>query len=201
MSRLEELIAQHCPEGVEYKTLGEIAVYATDRIDADNITAENYVGVDNLLPSKHGKTVSSYVPETGRLIHFAVDDILIGNIRPYLQKIWLATHEGGTNGDVLTIRIIDATKIVPKFLYYILSSDRFFLYDMQNAKGAKMPRGSKPAVMQYRVPLPPLPVQREIVRILDHFSELTAELAAELAARKKQYEYYRDRLLSFPEKE
>ena len=58
-----------------------------------------------------------------------------------------------------------------------------------------MPRGNKDAVMKYRVPVPPLPVQREIVRKLDNFAELTAELLA----RKKQYEYYRDMLLTFTE--
>ena len=78
---------------------------------------------------------------------------------------------------------------MPEFLYYVLSSDQFFLYDMQNAKGAKMPRGSKDAVMKYTIPVPPLPVQSEIVRILDNFTELTA--------RKKQYEFYRDKLLTF----
>ena len=71
---------------------------------------------------------------------------------------------------------------------------------MQNAKGAKMPRGDKSAVLRYPIPLPPLPVQQEIVRILDSFTELTAELneklTAELTARKKQYEYYRDELLA-----
>ena len=117
-----------------------------------------------------------------------------------MKKIWLADCSGGTNGDVLTVQINDISKLLPKFLYYVLSSDQFFMYDMQNSKGAKMPRGSKEAVMKYCVPIPPLEIQREIVRILDNFTELTAELTekliAELAARKKQYEYYRDALFS-----
>jgi len=64
-----------------------------------------------------------------------------------------------------------------------------------------MPRGSKSANMRYPIQLPPLPIQNEIVRILDKFTELTveltAELMAELTARQKQYEYYRDSLLTF----
>ena len=198
MSRLEELIQQLCPDGVEYKYLGDVCSYATERIDAAEVNADNYVGVENLLPDKQGKTVASYVPSDGRWIHFRKDDILIGNIRPYLKKIWLATHDGGTNGDVLVIQIKNKNILRPQFLYYILSSDSFFNYDMQNAKGAKMPRGDKSAVLRYPIPLPPLPVQQEIVRILDSFTELTAELneklTAELTARKKQYEYYRDEL-------
>lgn len=192
MSRLEELIQQLCPDGVEYKYLGDVCSYATERIDAAEVNADNYVGVENLLPDKQGKTVASYVPSDGRWIHFRKDDILIGNIRPYLKKIWLATHDGGTNGDVLVIQIKNKNILRPQFLYYILSSDSFFNYDMQNAKGAKMPRGDKSAVLRYSIPLPPLPVQQEIVRILDSFTELTAELTA----RKKQYEYYRDELLT-----
>jgi type I restriction enzyme S subunit len=118
---------------------------------------------------------------------------LIGNIRPYLRKIWLADCDGGTNGDVLAVQLNNKIEYEPQFLYYVLSSEQFFLYDIQNSQGAKMPRGNKDAVMKYMLPVPPLEVQREIVRILDSFTLLTAELTA----RKKQYEYYRDKLLSF----
>lgn len=199
MNKIEKLINQYCPKGVKYKSLGMISSYAVSRIDAKELNALNYVGVDNLLPNKLGKEDSNYVPSEGRFIKFCKGDILIGNIRPYLKKIWLATHDGGTNGDVLTIQIDNQDILQPQFLYYILSSDSFFQYDMQNAKGAKMPRGNKEAVMKYQVPIPPVEVQHEIVRILDNFtkftSELIAELTAELTARKKQYEYYRNTLL------
>lgn len=201
MTRLKKLIEQICPDGVEYKQLGEVAKYATERVDAQTVNADTYVGVDNLLPDKRGKTTSNYVPVNGKLIQFIEGDILIGNIRPYLKKIWRATYSGGTNGDVLTIRPNNQSEICSEFLYYILSSDTFFLYDMQNAKGAKMPRGDKASVLEYRLPVPPLEVQQEIVRILDQFTELTAELAteltAELTARKKQYEYYQQRIFAF----
>lgn len=200
MTKLEQLIKELCPNGVEYKKLSDIAIYSKDRIDASEVDNTSYIGVDNLLPEKQGRTISVYVPKEGRLTQFQQDDILIGNIRPYLKKIWLSNCIGGTNGDVLVIHIIN-TNISPKYLYYILSSDNFFLYDIQNAKGAKMPRGSKEAIMCYPIPLPPLEIQEEIVRILDNFTELTAELTteltAELTSRKKQYEYYRDMLLDF----
>ena len=65
-----------------------------------------------------------------------------------------------------------------------------------------MPRGDKGAVMKYRIPIPPLEVQQKIVSILDRFdalcNDLTNGLPAEIAARKKQYEHYRDKLLTFP---
>lgn len=200
MTKLDELIQEYCPDGVEFRKLGEISQYCKERIDASTVDKTCYVGVENLLQNKQGKTLSSAVPTTGQVIAFSFGDILIGNIRPYLKKIWLADCNGGTNGDVLAIHITDSG-MLPEFLYYVLSSDFFFHYDMQYAKGSKMPRGSKEAVLQYITPVPPLPVQREIVRILDNFTELTEglnrELAAELTARKKQYAYYRDKLLTF----
>ena len=199
MSRLDELIQELCPDGVEYRPLHAFSQYSTERIDANRVDAENYVGVDNLLPNKQGKTISEYVPEEGKIIAFREGDILIGNIRPYLKKIWRATNTGGTNGDVLVVRSDDT--VDSEYLYYCLSSDRFFYFDMNHAKGAKMPRGDKGAIMQFEVPVPPLEVQREIVRVLDNFTllrqELSEKLSAELAARRKQYEYYRDELLTF----
>ena len=197
MSRLDELIEELCPDGVEYKELNEIAHYAKKRIDVTEVDENTYVGVENLLQNKGGKTIATNVPANGKVIRFEKGDILIGNIRPYLKKIWLADCIGGTNGDVLTVQIDNQAEMTSEFLYYILSSEKFFAYDTQNSKGAKMPRGSKVAVMKYRVPVPPLEVQREIVHILDSFTLLTAELTAELTARKKQYDFYRDKLLTF----
>ena len=201
MSRLEELIAELCPDGVTFYPLSQVAHYAKKRIDVSQVDETTYVGVENLLQNKRGKTEAASVPRSGAVIAFEEGDILIGNIRPYLRKIWLADCDGGTNGDVLTVQIEDKNLLSPKFLYYVLSSEDFFLYDIQNSKGAKMPRGSKEAVMNYRVPVPPLQVQSEIVKILDNFTELTAQLqeqlTLELSARKQQYEYYRDKLLTF----
>ena len=162
MSKLDELMQELCPNGVEYFPLGEIAQYAKIRIDAADVDETSYVGVENLLQNKQGKTNATYVPKDGAVIAFKSGDILIGNIRPYLRKIWLANCDGGTNGDVLAIQIKNRNQIIPDFLYYVLSSEQFFLYDTQNAKGAKMPRGNKEAVLKYPVPVPPLEIQQEI---------------------------------------
>mgnify|MGYP000875440055 CR=1 FL=1 len=197
MSRLSEMIKELCPDGVEYKKLGEIAHYAKDRIKISDIDARNYVGVEHLRQNTEGREMSVTLPEVDFVISFYPEDILIGNIRPYLKKAWLADCNGGTNGDVLTIRIVDKMYVSPQYLFYILSSEQFFMYDMKYAKGAKMPRGDKKAVMNYAIPVPPLAIQNEIVKLLDNFTELTAELTAELQLRKKQYSFYRDSLLNF----
>nr|EKJ2752107.1 restriction endonuclease subunit S [Escherichia coli] len=195
---------------VEWKAVGDIAGYSTTKVDADKLDATSFVGVDNLLADKGGRIDATYQPNTARLTAYEPGDILLGNIRPYLKKVWMAENNGGCSGDVLAIRILaDCKKIIsPEYLYYALSSDSFFSYSMQHAKGAKMPRGSKDAILNYQIPIPcpsapekSLAIQSEIVRILDTFSALTAELTAELNMRKKQYNYYRDQLLSFKEGE
>ena len=184
---------------VEWKKLGNVAFYVKNRVDSSSITISNYVSVENLLQNRQGKTIASNVPD-GSLIHYEPGDILIGNIRPYLKKIWLADGSGGTNGDVLTIRA-DRKFLTPEFLYQCLASDDFFQYDMNHAKGAKMPRGSKDDVLNYKIPIPPLEEQNRIVAILDRFdtltNDLTSGLPAEMEKRRLQYEYYRDRLLTF----
>ena len=125
---------------VEGRTLSEIAEYSKTRISFDQLDERNYVGVDNLLQNRAGKVESNYVPISGNLTEYREDDILLGNIRPYLKKIWHADCYGGTNGDVLVIHITDK-KVMSRYLYQVLANDRFFEYNMQHAKGAKMPRG------------------------------------------------------------
>ena len=187
-------------EKVEWKTLGEVAEYARQRVAVDQLCAQTYVGVDNLLPNRAGKQDSNYIPAEGNAIAYQPNDILIGNIRPYLKKIWKADNEGGASADVLVVRITNSL-LTPGYLYHLLADDRFFSYDMQHAKGAKMPRGNKEKILDYVLPIPPLRVQARIVEILDKFTQLEAqleaELQAELEARRKQYAYYRDQLLNF----
>ena len=187
---------------VEWKTLGEVAEYVRERIAVDQLCAQTYVGVDNLLPNRAGKKDSNYLPTEGNAIAYQPNDILIGNIRPYLKKIWKADNEGGASADVLVIRSTTQL-LVPGYLYHLLADNRFFSYDMQHAKGAKMPRGNKEKILDYVIPLPPLSEQRRIVEILDRFDTLTNSISEglprEIALRRKQYEYYRDALLRFPQ--
>lgn len=189
---------------VAWKTLGEIAAYSKSRISFDKLDENNYVGVDNLLQNRAGKMQSNYVPTSGNLTEFREGDILIGNIRPYLKKIWQADSTGGTNGDVLVIRSCHES-ILPRYLYQILADENFFEYNMQHAKGAKMPRGNKDAIMKYRLPIPSLNEQTRIVSVLDKFDTLTNSISEglprEIELRQKQYEYYRDLLFSFPKPE
>lgn len=199
MSQIDKLIADLCPDGVSHYQLGEIAGYSDTRAQASHLDKTTFVGVDNLLPNKGGRVDASHAPNTSSLTAYEAGDLLLGNIRPYLKKIWLSDRTGGCSGDVLAIRLSKAFHplVDARFLYYTLSSDRFFSYATQHSKGAKMPRGDKAAILNFRIPVPPLEVQREIVRVLDKFTQLEAELEAELEARHRQYEHYRNHLLTF----
>lgn len=199
MSRIEEMLRELCPEGVEYWSLGEVVDYSKSKVSASNLDESSFVGVDNLKANCGGRVDAQHGPNTEALTEFQPNDVLLGNIRPYLKKAWLSDRMGGASGDVLVLRIRGEFEdaIIPDFLYYIISSDSFFRYDQQHARGGKMPRGDKMKILEYRIPVPPLGIQREIVDILDSFTRLKAELEAELEARKAQYAFYRDHLLNF----
>ena len=139
--------------------LYDICDYVTSR--TTNI--ENYISTENMLPNKGGVCAPSNVP-SGTAIEYKVGDILISNIRPYFQKIWQANCNGACSADVLCIRANDKTD--SKYLYYLLSQQRFFDYVMAGAKGCKMPRGDKKQILQWQISLPPLEEQRRIAGIL-----------------------------------
>ena len=207
MSRLRELIAELCPDGVEYVTLDESCFYPRERMSSDGLDEGTYVSVENLAQDFGGLTGEIATTKPGTpVISFHEGDVLVGNIRPYLKKVWLADFDGGTNGDVLVFRIKDSygERLLPEFVYVQLASESFIDFDMRYAKGAKMPRGDKKAVLRYRIPVPPLEVQREIVRVLDEYTaahdELVRKLEEEMALREQQLSLVRNQLLTFTEK-
>lgn len=158
-------------KGWEYKKLGEVSVYPNKRIQISELNPQDYVGVENLQKNKAGIVFSDKLPNTDSAIVFSPNDILIGNIRPYLKKIWLADKSGGASGDVIIIRIC-TNDLMPMYLYRVLASDKFFEYANTFTKGAKMPRGDRNAIAKFIVPLPPKSTQLAIVSELDKINEL-----------------------------
>lgn len=195
---LSSYIEKRCPEGANLRRLGEVAPFVRERANTGDAQFDAYVGVDSLLQNKQGRDMAKTDIPEGRHLYFQPGDTLLGNIRPYLKKVWFADCFGGTNGDVLVFR--PCNDINPKYLYYAVSSNEFFAYDNGKAKGSKMPRGDKDAIQEYDVPVPSIEIQREIADILDSMQELSQSIINEKELRRKQYEYYRDRLLDFPEK-
>ncbi len=155
-----------------YEKLGAVSQYATDRINVKKINLDNYISTENMLPEKAGITVSSGLPNIDSIVPaYKCGDVLISNIRPYFKKIWFSDKDGGCSNDVLVFRAKQDV-YEKKFLYYVLSSDNFFDYSMSTSKGTKMPRGDKSALMNYSVPLCPLPEQRAIADTLSCLDDM-----------------------------
>ena len=156
--------------------LSDICRFVTSR----TCNIENYISTENMLPNKGGITSPSNIPN-GSAIAYQLGDVLISNIRPYFQKIWLANCNGACSADVLCIRANE--KANSKYLYYLLSQQKFFDYVMSGAKGCKMPRGDKSQIMQWQISLPPLAEQKRIADILsaiDDKIELNRRINANL---------------------
>ena len=152
--------------------LKDIAIYAKDRVEIKDLSARNYISTENMLPEKGGIQIASSLPSISSTSGFMEDDILVSNIRPYFKKIWFANKLGGCSNDVLVIRAKETC--YPKFLYYILSENHFFDYSTASAKGTKMPRGDKSAIMEYEVPDLDITEQITIANILSSLDDKIA---------------------------
>ncbi|MDE5765161.1 MAG: restriction endonuclease subunit S [Ruminococcus sp.] len=145
-------------------TLQDVCVYVKGKTSVKNLTNENYISTENMLPNKAGITSATTLPTISKTQIYQKNDVLISNIRPYFKKIWYANKDGGCSNDVLVLRAKDG--INSKFLYYILSTEDFFEYAMATSKGTKMPRGDKTAIMSYIVPNYDIATQQRIASIL-----------------------------------
>lgn len=131
--------------------LSEIAIYVEDKISSNDISLNEYVTTDSLLPNKEGRTTATNLPPiVCSLTHYKEGDVLVANIRPYLKKVWLADTEGGCSSDVLVFRAKKGYN--DSFLFALLLKDTFFNYVMKGTKGSKMPRGDKNQIMRYELP-------------------------------------------------
>lgn len=152
-----------------YHLLSDVSSYNTERFNPICREEYNYISTENMLENKNGVAFNLYYPVLGSVRSFIKNDILISNIRPYFKKIWFADRVGGCSDDILVIR---AKNIYPKFLYYVLCDNNFFNYSTVTAKGTKMPRGSKDAIMKYLVPNVPIHIQEKIADILSTYDDL-----------------------------
>lgn len=146
--------------------LSDIATYISEKINTKNIDLEEYISTENMLPDKGGIVLASSLPSTPKTNSFNIGDVLFSNIRTYFRKVWFATFSGGVSADVLVFRSKNSEDLYEKYLYYILSDEAFIQYTVTSAKGTKMPRGDKSAIMNYEVKLPSLPTQKRIAYIL-----------------------------------
>lgn len=146
----------------EKEKLGKVAPFVKDKISVSAIDTITYVSTENMLQNRCGVAPYEGTPNIDKVTAYKQGDILISNIRPYLEKVWMATHDGGCSNDVLVFRNQTPSTILNEYLYCLLSSDLFFDYMMVGKTGVKMPRGDKKMIPNFEIPIPPKSVQLKI---------------------------------------
>ena len=173
--------------------LSKAAKYSKHKIDASLVSLENFVTTDNILQNKFGVTTATSLPLGCKSMpSYQSGNILVGNIRPYLKKIWYANRSGGNSPDVL---VFDVNKeFDSKFVYYSLFRDDFFIHMMKGSKGTKMPRGNKDQILDFLIPDFELLDQQKIASVLsalDAKIDLNNQINAELEKMAKTiYDYW-----------
>lgn len=191
MSRIDELIAKYCPNGVEYKSLADLEDNGFIKLGRGNVISKTDLR-DN--PGDY-PVYSSSATGNGALGYYSKymfdDERLSWSIDGGGRFFYRPKHKYSITNVCGWLKVLNEEKLSTKYLFYVLTNEwvkKVFDYTKK----------AHPSVIrkEYTIPVPPLAVQEEIVNILNSFTLLEAELEAELVARKKQYEHYRDELLN-----
>ena len=206
MSKIDKMIAKLCPDGVEYKRLGDIGSFTR----GSGIQKKDFV--DEGMPYIHYGQIYTrfglftdhalvYIPESqykkckkanpGDVI-FAITSENIEDVCTPL--VWEGKQPIAISGHSCAF---SSSEINPRFLAYVATGLPFQNAKARAAKGTKVIEVAPADLARAEIPVPPMEIQQEIVHILDSFAKLEAELEAELEARKAQYAFYRDKLLTF----
>lgn len=189
MSKLEELIQQLCPDGVEFKELGEVVdIQRGRRLTKDMLSSEEQ------YPVFHGgiEPLGCYGQSNRK-----ANTVMVINVGASAGKVGYSFVDFWSSDGCYCIE--NSELLVNRFVYYALLCSEDILRSKVRVAG--IPTLDALVVKKIQIPIPSLPIQQEIVTILDKFKLLEAELEAELEVRKKQYEYYRNELLNFDGKE
>ena len=212
MNKIERMLQEFCPNGVEYKKLGDVCEIK-GRIGFRGYTRKDLVseneGAISLSPSNiengclhfdHCSYVSWAKYNESPEIMANIGDVVFTKTASVGKTALIKNlpKETTINPQLVLLKNITCNSA---YLAYVLQDNKF-QSEVQKITGVgSVPNVSQSALQGIEIPVPPLPIQEEIVRILDHFTELAAslqaELQAELQARKEQYEYYRNKLLTF----
>jgi restriction endonuclease S subunit len=184
MNKIEQMIMELCPNGVKFKKLGEICEISRGvRVIKSQLEEKGKYPVYQNCMTPLGyfdkKNCNADTP-------FVICGGAAGQVGYSDVDFWAAD-------DCLYFNCIE--QLHSKFLYHSLLCKQEYL--KSQVRKASVPRLSRSVIEKIEIPILPLPIQQEIVNILDKFTALEAELEAELEARRKQYEYYRNELLTF----
>lgn len=188
MNKIERMLQELCPEGVEYKKLGEVLDYEqpTKYLVKDTCYDDSY---QTPVLTAGQSFILGYTNEQNGIYEASKDNPTIIFDDFTCSFHWVDFSFKVKSSAMKMLRPINGKEISFKYVYYAMSCIGFIPVDHARHWISKY--------SLFEIPVPPLLIQEEIVRILDHFTELTASLQAELQARQEQYEYYRNRLLTF----
>lgn len=180
MSQIEDLIAKHCPNGVDEKLISDVATLERGK----------YISKKTAIPGDIPVIAGGRGPaywhnesnRTGELLTVAGSGAYAGFVQYWDSPIFVSDAFSITTDPQLNTR----------FLFHWMKNKQEFLHSLK--KGSGVPHVYPKDIARLKIPVPPLEVQKEIVRILDSFTNLEANLQTELEARRQQYEYYRDSL-------
>lgn len=212
MTKLEQLINEFCPNGVEYKKLRNIATisrggsFQKKDFTEHGIPCIHYGQIYTRCGLSAEKTITYIDEAAGEKAKYAgPNDIVMAvtseNVNDVCKCVaWIGSDKVAVSGHTAIIRHNQNAK----YLSYYFSSEHFYKQKIKLAHGTKVIEVTPNRLGDVKLPVPPLEVQCEIVRILDSFTlfttELTDKLTTELTARKKQYEFYRNKMLTFDTK-
>ena len=185
MGKIDKLIQQYCPDGVEYRIVGDVCdIHKGVQFNKSDMKDVGSYPVINggINPSGYTEVYN----EEENTITISQGGASAGYVNFLESKFWLGAH---------CYALKPYSVVLNRYLYHYIKQNETTLQQCQY--GAGIPALAKNTISSLEIPLPPLSVQEEIVRILDIFTNLAAELQAELQARQQQYQYYRDTLLSF----
>lgn len=191
MSKLEELVQQLCPDGVEFRSLKECCVLQ-----------KGLTPIQKAIPGEYPLVVTTTERKSSNTFQFTRPTVCVplissrGHGVASINQLYYQEGKFALGNILCGITPLDDSKLSARFLYYYLNHKKDVLIVPLMRGGANVSL-TVDALSRIKVPVPPLDVQIEIVRIFDVFSDLLTQLTAELTARKKQYEYYRDSLLTF----
>lgn len=208
MNHIEKMLQDYCPNGVEWKELGEVAEIKNGFAFKSSLYSEYGIRVIRISDVQKGtlsdKDIKFYPLEKKDEVqnYLLAENDLVMSLTGNVGRVAMVPKDilpAGLNQRVACIRPRETTMV--RYLFHFLGQSCFELEAMQNATGGGQKNLSTTWLAKYEIPIPPLKIQEEIVKILDKFTEyvteLTAELTAELTDRQKQYSFYRDKLLSF----
>ncbi len=152
----------------------DISFFVNEKISVNKLNINSYISTENMLPEFGGINPASKLPSAGNFTKYDRGDILISNIRPYLNKIWKSDDVGGASNDVIVFRA--GKNMLSDFLEFILKNALFIKYVMEGAKGVKMPRGDKESMKKYVVLIPSQFEQQKIASTLSSLDKtITAQ--------------------------